>query len=213
MSLISDMRVHYDRSPLEESSVDPDGMKQFHTWFEEASNADILEPNAMTLSTINAEGFPSSRIVLLKGLEPEAFIFYTNYESDKGQQISKNPNISLLFLWKALHRQVRIQGVATKMTKEESESYFHTRPKGNQIGAWVSPQSRIIESKQFLADRKAALIEQYKDADQLPLPDFWGGYRVIPSVIEYWQGQPNRLHDRLRYTRTDEGWKIDRIAP
>lgn len=213
MNKISDMREHYDRAILDEEHVDANPMKQFHLWFEEARNEDELEPNAMTLSTINKEGHPASRTVLLKGLEEDRFIFYTNYESDKAKEIEANPNIALLFLWKNLQRQVRITGLAVKVSKEESEAYFHSRPKGNQIGAWVSPQSQVLTDKNILKERKEALIKKYEDVDKLPLPDFWGGYFVKPQTMEFWQGRPSRLHDRLLYTQANGKWEIVRLAP
>lgn len=213
MSKISDMRENYDRSILDEAHVDGDAMKQFHIWFQEARDEDVVEPNAMIMSTINKEGHPTSRTLLLKDLEEGGFVFYTNYNSDKAQEISENPNISLLFLWKKVQRQVRISGIAQKIPKEQSEAYFHSRPKGSQIGAWVSPQSQVIADKSILETRITELTEKYKDVDELPLPDFWGGYKLIPQNMEFWQGRPDRLHDRLRYTLVDGKWKIERLAP
>jgi len=213
MSNISDMRENYDRSTLDEQHVDSDAMKQFNSWFQEAIDEDVVEPNAMIMSTINSDGHPTSRTLLLKGVEDGGFVFYTNYNSDKGKEIAENPNISLLFLWKKVQRQVRISGIAHKIPKEQSEAYFHSRPKGSQIGAWVSPQSQVIANKDILETRKAELIEQYKDDDELPLPEFWGGYKMKPQKIEFWQGRPNRLHDRLLYTLVDRKWKIERLAP
>lgn len=213
MNGISEMRESYDRGFLDEAHVESDAMKQFQVWFEEARNENILEPNAMVLSTIGLDGNPESRTVLLKGLEDEGFIFYTNYKSDKAKEIAANSNVSLLFLWKKMQRQIRISGKVRKISKEKSEAYFHSRPKGSQIGAWVSPQSQVISDKSMLDKRKEELIEKYKDADKLPLPDFWGGYIVVPNKMEFWQGRPNRLHDRLRYNLDTGQWKIDRVAP
>lgn len=213
MSKISDMRENYDRAILDETHVDQDGMKQFHNWFEDARKENVIEPNAMILSTISKDGYPNSRTLLLKGLDDEGFIFFTNYDSTKAKEIAEQPNISLLFLWKKLQRQVRVSGIAQKISKEESEAYFHSRPKGSQIGAWVSPQSKVIDNKGILDSRKAELIEEYKDVDKLPLPDFWGGYKIKPQEIEFWQGRPDRLHDRLRYILLDGKWKIERLAP
>jgi pyridoxamine 5'-phosphate oxidase len=213
MSKISEMRENYDRSILDEKHVDADAMKQFQVWFQEARNEDVIEPNAMVLSTITSDGHPAARTVLLKEMEEDGFIFYTNYNSDKGQEISNNPNASLLFLWKKLQRQIRISGTVIKISKSQSEAYFQSRPKGSQIGAWVSPQSQIITDKSVLDLRTAELTEKYKDEEKLPLPEFWGGYKVKPQIIEFWQGRPNRLHDRLRYTLKDGKWKIDRLAP
>jgi len=213
MNKISEMRQHYDLATLDEENMDSNPMKQFFTWFEEARNADIIEPNAMILSTINKDGHPASRTVLLKGLEDDGFIFYTNYKSDKANEIEANPNVSLIFLWKKLHKQVRINGVAKKVSKDKSEAYFHSRPKENQIGAWVSPQSQVIADKSVLIERKNELVKKYEDVDYLPLPDFWGGYILEPQQMEFWQGRPSRLHDRLRYKLVEGEWKIERLAP
>jgi pyridoxamine 5'-phosphate oxidase len=213
MNKLSEMREFYERAELDEKTVDSDPIKQFDLWFEEAIKEEILEPNAMTLSTVDIENNPTSRIVLLKGVEERGFVFYTNYESDKGKDIERNPNVSLLFLWKKLQRQVRISGIVEKLPKEQSEDYFHSRPKGSQIGAWVSPQSKVISDKEVLARRKEELVKKYKDDKHLPLPDFWGGYKVTPNKIEFWQGRPDRLHDRLRYTINGNTWKLERIAP
>lgn len=213
MNNISDLRENYDHGILDEEHVDLNPMKQFHVWFEDAQNENVLEPNAMILSTINKDGHPASRTLLLKGLEEDRFIFFTNYNSDKAKEIGINPNVSLLFLWKKVQRQVRISGLAKKISKAQSEAYFHSRPKGNQIGAWVSPQSQVIENKQILEERKKSIIEKYREVDKLPLPDFWGGYYLKPETMEFWQGRPDRLHDRLRYTLSGKDWKIERIAP
>ncbi|MDF1696833.1 MAG: pyridoxamine 5'-phosphate oxidase [Saprospiraceae bacterium] len=213
MNKIEDMREHYDLSTLDEQHVDADAMKQFHVWFNEARKAEVLEPNAMTLSTIDKDGNPASRTVLLKGLETDRFLFYTNYNSDKAQEIESHSAIALLFLWKKLQRQVRITGFAKKTTKEQSQAYFNSRPKGSQLGAWVSPQSQVIPNKDFLANRKEDMIKKFMDVANVPLPDFWGGYYLKPEKIEFWQGRPNRLHDRLRYRRVDGNWIIERLAP
>ena len=210
---IADMRQNYSRAFLEEKDVAQNPIDQFKKWFDEAKGSDVVEPNAMTIATVNANGIPSARIVLLKDIDKEGFIFYTNYDSAKASDISENPNVSLVFLWKELERQVRISGVAEKISSERSLNYFQKRPKGSQIGAWTSPQSQIIYDRSILDKRKAEIEEQYKDVDQLPLPEFWGGYIVRPSKIEFWQGRPNRLHDRLRYVLNDGLWGIDRLAP
>lgn len=213
MNKISDMREHYDRATLDETCAHPDAMRQFHIWFEEAREDGVVEPNAMILSTVNKEGNPASRTLLLKGLEEDRLLFYTNYKSDKAKEIEMNPNVSICFLWKELQRQVRITGKALKISKDKSEAYFHSRPKGSQIGAWVSPQSEVIPDKEFITKRKTELVEKYKDVDVVPLPDFWGGYYIKPKSIEFWQGRPDRLHDRLLYTQNGEKWKIQRLAP
>lgn len=212
MNKISDMRENYERGFLLEENIDGNPIVQFQKWFEDARTS-ILEANAMILSTVSKDSVPSSRTVLLKEIENDGFVFYTNYESDKGKDIANNPNVSLLFLWKAMERQVRISGLAYKVSKEQSKRYFHRRPKGSQIGAWTSPQSEVIVDRKLLVDRKLKIEERYSDVDKLPLPDFWGGYKVIPQKIEFWQGRPNRLHDRLLYTAEGENWKIDRLAP
>lgn len=213
MSKISDMRENYDRAILDEEHVDADAMIQFHNWFQDARDQEVVEPNAMVMSSVDKDGNPTSRTLLLKGLEDDGFVFYTNYNSDKAQEIAKNANISLLFLWKKVQRQIRISGIAEKISREQSEAYFQSRPKGSQIGAWVSPQSQVIAHKSILEKRKAELIEKYKDVDVIPLPDYWGGYKLIPQKMEFWQGRPNRLHDRLRYTLVDGKWIIERLAP
>lgn len=213
MTNISDMRQLYDRAHLDEEHAHKDAMQQFQQWFDEARAENILEPNAMILSTIGLDGNPESRTVLLKGLEADGFVFYTNYESNKAQEIEAHSHVSLLFLWKQMQRQVRISGIVERVSREKSESYFHSRPKGSQIGAWASPQSEVIESKEVLELKKHALIQKYKNAENLPLPDFWGGYILRPIKIEFWQGRPSRLHDRLRYQKSEGGWKIERLAP
>lgn len=210
---IADMRLNYSRSFLEEKDIAQNPINQFRKWFNEATDSQIVEPNAMTIATVNAKGVPSARIVLLKEIDKEGFILYTNYESAKASDIAANPNVSLVFLWKELERQVRITGVAEKVSAERSLNYFHKRPKGSQIGAWTSPQSQVINDRSILEKRKIEIEEQYKNADELPLPDFWGGYIIRPTNIEFWQGRPNRLHDRLRYVLNDGLWEVDRLAP
>ncbi|MEM6361045.1 MAG: pyridoxamine 5'-phosphate oxidase, partial [Bacteroidota bacterium] len=173
----------------------------------------ISEVNAMHLSTVNPNGMPSSRIILLKGIENNGFVFFTNYQSDKGKDLDANPAAALLFFWKELERQVRIQGHIEKISKEDSEQYFQSRPKGSQIGAWTSPQSTVIESRELLEEREKAIAEKYKDEEVLPKPEQWGGYILKPMRIEFWQGRPNRLHDRILYSQVDGHWKINRLAP
>lgn len=210
---IEDMRVNYTKGFLTEDSVVDNPIEQFSSWFEEAKNSDIKEPNAMIIATVDKNNVPSARTVLLKEIDPEGFLFYTNYKSDKAVEISNNPNVTLVFLWKEIERQVRITGIAEKISFERSEQYFHKRPKGSQIGAWVSPQSSIIDSRDVLTERQKEVEAKYKDEKHLPLPDFWGGYIVKPNVVEFWQGRPSRLHDRLRYNLVDGNWKIERLAP
>lgn len=210
---IADMRENYTKGFLEEDNVLLDPIAQFSKWFEEAKSANIKEPNAMILATVSTNGTPSARTVLLKELDTEGFIFYTNYTSAKAQDIDTNSNVSVVFLWKEIERQVRISGTAVRISASKSEAYFHSRPKGSQIGAWVSPQSDVIANRDILVERKKELEDKYKDEDLLPLPDFWGGYIIKPSKIEFWQGRPSRLHDRLRFQSENGKWTIDRLAP
>ncbi len=210
---IADMRKHYTKGVLTEDSVLNNPIDQFKSWFKETAIGEVVEPNAMIIATVDKDNIPSARTVLLKEIDPEGFLFYTNYSSDKAKDISVNPNVSLVFLWKEIERQVRITGVAEKITTSRSEEYFHKRPKGSQIGAWVSPQSSVIENRNVLEERLKEVESKYKDEEILPLPDFWGGYIVKPTAIEFWQGRPSRLHDRLRYKLEDGNWKIERLAP
>jgi pyridoxamine 5'-phosphate oxidase len=210
---ISDLRRNYALKSLAESDVLPDPIAQFNVWFQEAIDSQILEPNAMTLATASAEGRPSARIVLLKGIDKEGFVFFTNYESRKGQEMAQNPQAALLFNWLELERQVRIEGRIEKISTEDSLVYFQSRPKGSQIGAWASPQSQVIERREQLTERVEALVREYADAAVLPLPPFWGGYRLAPDQIEFWQGRESRLHDRIQFVKTGEGWTLARLAP
>lgn len=210
---ISDLRENYQLSNLNRENLDLDPMIQFKSWFDEAMDSSIKEANAMSLATVNADGIPSVRTILLKELDDDGFVFYTNYESDKANDLKVNPNVALVFLWKTLERQVRIQGRISKVSEERSTNYFQKRPKGSQIGAWASNQSSIIQDKSELQAKVDALTKQYSEKDVLPKPDFWGGYKVIPFSIEFWQGRPNRLHDRFRYEKNGSGWRIDRLAP
>lgn len=213
---IEDLRIDYKLDTLEREDLLDSPIAQFEQWFEQAQAADQLEPNAMTLATASQDGIPTARIVLLKGLDEEGFRFYTNYESDKGQALTENPNVALVFFWGTVQRQVRILGTAQRLSEEASTQYFQSRPKGSQIGAWASPQSDIIADRTILEDKATSLKEQYADAEQLPKPANWGGYLVRPYQIEFWQGRSSRLHDRLRYTLTElepKQWKIERLAP
>lgn len=213
---IEDLRRDYSLSSLDENEVFESPIRQFQKWFKEAHETNIGEPNVMTLATATTDGIPSARIVLLKGVDEEGFRFYTNYESTKGQLLSENPNVSLVFFWEALQRQVRIQGLAYQLPEEASTAYFQSRPKGSQIGAWASPQSSVLTDRTLLEKKVAALSEEYKDQDVLPRPLHWGGYIVKPYQIEFWQGRSSRLHDRLRYTLTDlepKKWIVERLAP
>jgi pyridoxamine 5'-phosphate oxidase len=197
---------------LDEAQVDADPIVQFGRWFANAEAADLIEPTAMTLATVGAGGRPSARMVLLKGFDERGFVFYTNYESRKAGELDGNPAAALVFWWGALQRQVRVEGAVERVHREESEAYFRSRPLGSRLGAWASAQSQVIAGRAELEERLEELTARYGDGD-VPLPPFWGGYRVRPEVVEFWQGRPNRLHDRLRYRRTPGGWEIDRLSP
>lgn len=210
---IAALREDYRTRTLEMTEVVENPTLQFQSWLEDALQANVKEANAMTLATCIGH-LPTARIVLLKGVDEKGFYFYTNYESKKGIQIEKNPNVALVFFWKEMERQVRIEGIAKKITKGASLAYFQSRPKGSQIGAWSSPQSQIITDRTVLTDKYEALKEQYKDQETLPLPDNWGGYCVAPTYFEFWQGRSSRLHDRVSYQLgTEEKWLIQRLAP
>ncbi|WP_409966636.1 Pyridoxine/pyridoxamine 5'-phosphate oxidase [Mycovorax composti] len=211
---IADIRTQYSQKSLSEADVLPDAIAQFEKWWDEVIHSQITEPNAMTLATASLDGVPDARIVLLKGVSQEGFTFFTNYESQKGQQLAQNPRACLVFFWKELERQVRIRGVVSKVSKEKSEAYFFSRPEGSQIGACASPQSRVIADRQELESRVQALEEAVKKGHKIEKPDYWGGYILKPESLEFWQGRPNRLHDRILYTLQDKGdWLIQRLAP
>lgn len=212
---LENLRQDYRLDRLELTDLANSPIQQFKDWFAEAEASDqILEPNAMTLATATADGIPSARIVLLKGLDEEGFRFYTNYQSTKGQLLEENPYVSLVFFWDALQRQVRVAGTAYKLSEAASTTYFQKRPKGSQIGAWVSPQSQIIESRTALEENAKVLEQQFKEAGALPKPINWGGYVVKPYQLEFWQGRSSRLHDRLRYRLTEgHQWTLERLAP
>ena len=213
-SSIADLRQNYTLAGLAEADVDSNPIKQFNLWFQQALDADLIEPNAMTLATATPEGKPSARIVLLKGVSDRGFVFYTNYESQKGQQLIANPYAALVFLWDKLERQIRIEGRVEKLSTAESEAYFHSRPKASQIGAWTSDQSRVIPNREVLEQKQAELQAKYSGDAEIPLPSHWGGFRVIPNRLEFWQGRPSRLHDRLVYDlQTDGSWSISRLSP
>lgn len=209
---IADLRKEYSQAQLLESAINPDPIPQFALWFQQALESNLQEPNAMTIATIGQDGLPNARIVLLKDFDARGFVFFTNYRSQKGQELAANPQAALVFLWAELERQVRIQGIVEKVSPTESDYYFRTRPLGSQLGAWASDQSDVIISREILETKLKALEIQYEN-QEIPRPDHWGGYRVIPSTIEFWQGRKNRLHDRLRYKRDNQQWLIERLCP
>ncbi|QIN82021.1 pyridoxamine 5'-phosphate oxidase [Rubrobacter tropicus] len=209
---LSDLRKEYTRAGLTESDVDPDPVRQFGRWFDAALAAGLHEPNAVTVATSTLDGRPSARVVLLKGFDERGFVFYTNYEGRKGREIEENPRAALLFYWGELERQVRIEGSVSRVSEEESDAYYASRPRGSRLGALASEQSRVIGGREVLEKRVEALEAEYEGRD-VPRPAFWGGYRVEPEVIEFWQGRENRLHDRIFYRREDGGWKIGRLQP
>jgi len=209
---LADMRRDYTRDGLSESEADPDPIGQFQRWFEQQRAEQGIEPNAMTVATASADGTPSARTVLLKGLD-HGFIFYTNYAGDKAKDLSENPKAELLFYWAETERQVRIKGVTERVSAAETAAYFHSRPRGSQIGSAASPQSQIIPNRETL-ERTVAEFEAKYDGAEIPVPTTWGGYRLVPTAIEFWQGRSSRLHDRLRYVRdSNDGWRIERLAP
>ncbi len=210
---IADMRKEYQNASLSEKDVKVDPYDQFDKWWNDAMNAGIEEVNAMTLATASPDGLPSARIVLLKGFDHRGFVFYSNYNSYKGRQLVENPRACLVFLWKELERQVRITGLVEKLTPAESDEYFEQRPKGSQIGAWASPQSEVIRSREWLENIEKEFENKFK-GKPIPRPSHWGGYRVRPVTIEFWQGRPSRMHDRIQYSLQDDGnWQIERLAP
>ena len=197
---------------LHRSDLDPDPMQQFARWFEEVLRAGLNEPYAMTLATADAQGVPSARTVLLKGHDERGFMFFTNHESRKGSELAENPHAALVFYWNPLDRQVCVRGTVTRLSQKESESYWRTRPRGSRLGAWASRQSRILDGRETLDERVRELEERFDD--DIPLPEFWGGYLVTPQTIEFWQGRTDRLHDRFRYSRVaGVGWHLDRLYP
>jgi pyridoxamine 5'-phosphate oxidase len=209
---IADIRMEYQQQSLLENAIEKSPFLQFEKWWKEALLADLEEVNAMTLATASATGLPAARIVLLKGFDEKGFVFFTNYESYKGMQLKENPRACLVFFWAALERQVRITGLVEKTTAAESNEYYNSRPAGSRIGAWVSPQSRVIESREILAENEKRYIAEF-EGKAIERPPYWGGYRVKPITIEFWQGRESRLHDRIQYTLEGGEWKLERLAP
>ena len=215
MASLSDLkrlRKEYTRAGLREADAHPDAGEQFRRWFGEALAANLYEPNAMTLATSTPEGRPSARVVLLKGFDERGFVFYTNYEGRKARELEENPHCALVFYWGELERQVRVEGRASRLPGEESDAYFEARPRGSQLGAWASEQSRPVSDRGVLEERLRELEGRY-EGREVPRPAFWGGWRVEPQAIEFWQGRENRLHDRLRYSRAGDLWERERLQP
>jgi pyridoxamine 5'-phosphate oxidase len=211
---LNEMRVHYSSELFDLEHCVENPILQFNQWFNESVNAQIIEPNAMTLATVDVDAKPSARIVLLKDIDDDGFVFYTNYQSKKAEELDVNPNVALVFNWLELMRQVRIEGVVEKISPERSEAYFQSRPLGSQIGAWASPQSQIVSGREELETYEQKILEQFHGKEVLPKPPHWGGYKVKPSYIEFWQGRPNRLHDRIAYELNEMGnWTRVRLAP
>ncbi len=213
MLSIEDLRNEYSKADLDATQVAGHPIAQFEKWFAEARKSDVPEPNAMNLATVSESGRPSSRIVLLKSVENDGFVFYTNYQSQKGKELAENPACALNFFWPELERQVRVEGVAFPVSEDKSTAYFQSRPRESQVGAWASPQSHVIASREILEERAKQIEKKYENLNVLPKPKQWGGYKVEPYLIEFWQGRKSRLHDRIIYTRSDGGWKIGRLAP
>ena len=211
-SEIADIRKDYKQHSLNEADVAADPFEQFGRWWNDAIAAEVEEVNAMTLATASKDGIPSARIVLLKGYDEQGFVFFTNYESTKGKELMANPNAALVFFWRELERQVRIEGRVEKVSSEESDEYFHSRPEGSRIGAWSSPQSAIITNRTIIETNVTQYSKRF-EGHEIPRPEHWGGYRVIPNKFEFWQGRSSRLHDRFQYTKDQEQWLRNRLAP
>lgn len=212
LSVIADIRKDYKLKSLSEEDVTADPIQQFSVWWNEAVSSEVIEVNAMTLATATKEGIPSARIVLLKGFNEDGFMFFTNYESHKGRELAENPHAALVFFWPELERQIRIEGKVEKVAESVSDDYYLSRPAGSRIGAWASPQSTVIESRKIIEQNVLKYEKQFSDGN-ISRPPYWGGFIVKPVKIEFWQGRSSRLHDRIQYTKADETWKIERLAP
>jgi pyridoxamine 5'-phosphate oxidase len=213
MQKIADLRQEYSKASLDVTIISKDPIEQFLRWFDEALKSEVTEPNAMSLATVSKDSRPSCRIVLLKGVESGQFVFYTNYQSHKGRELDENPVCALTFFWPELERQVRIEGIVTRVDEQRSQIYFQSRPTGSQIGAWASPQSSIIENRTILEERVVQIEKRFEGLSKLPKPKQWGGYQVDPTMIEFWQGRKSRLHDRIEFVKSDKGWQQHRLAP
>ena len=210
---IANLRKDYSSKSLLETDVEQNPIDQFQKWWDEAISSEIDEVNAMTLATASSDGMPSARIMLLKGFDKNGFVFFTNYKSYKAMHLEENPKACLVFFWKELERQVRITGLVRRVPEQESDDYFYSRPKGSQVGAWASNQSQVIHNREWLEERVLNLTDEF-NTKELKRPPHWGGYLVTPIIIEFWQGRPSRLHDRIQYTLEENGgWKIDRLSP
>jgi len=211
---LSKLRKDYSLMGLDEKNMAADPFRQFEEWLVDVANAGLPEPNAMVLSTVDAKSRPHSRVVLLRNVDDVGFVFYTNYDSEKGRQLEANPHAALNFFWVGLERQVRIEGMVQKIALTESNEYFQSRPRGSQISSWASPQSQVIADRAQLENKVKELEAEFKNKELIERPPFWGGYRLVPTMIEFWQGRPNRMHDRIRYSlQEDKVWKIERLAP
>jgi pyridoxamine 5'-phosphate oxidase len=213
MRNIEALRKEYSKADLNVTDVSKDPVEQFEKWFLDAIKSEVPEGNAMNLATVNAEGKPTSRIVLLKGIEEGKFVFFTNYQSQKGRELEMNPACALTFFWPELERQVRIEGIASRVDEKKSVEYFQSRPRGSQVGAWTSPQSTVIESRSILENRMKEIELKFEGLAVLPKPHQWGGFQIDPMMIEFWQGRPSRLHDRIQFVRDGQVWKVQRLAP
>lgn len=211
MTKLADLRKSYMKGSLSEEDVQANPIDQFNIWFDQARHAELPEPNAMTVASVDANGKPSARVVLIKEVTQAGFVFFTNYESRKGQALTTNPHAALLFFWPELERQVRVEGSVEKLSDQESDDYFHSRPLDSRIGAWASPQSRVIKGRTELVTKAAEYALKF--ALNPPRPPHWGGFRVKPEALEFWQGRPSRLHDRIQYLKDNDAWTIQRLAP